>query len=481
MPLQHHHITQKGNHVKSQIHKLSLFTFIVILVITGCKPPTQTAAPGETESTDVPVVLPTEEETTETVSRFTIQADESIQSVIAALYGILFPDEQPDFVEGDADLLIQAAPEDEAFSLETIPATFLPGWQMLSQSDNADVTDFINFAVSPDGQQVLIGLGELPGTVTLTDQAGNMVEYQQPIYRVISTYGPATAMVYSVGAGDRLVAASYLGARDEAGAAAMGRIDPRFEDLIGDDYFSQSDFNLEEAANRDPDLIITSARTDWLDTVSELGVPFFLYDAETPDALKEAILLTGRLFGPNTTAQAEAWVRYYEWIEAAILEQTESLTEADQVRVLFTGTSPLRVASGEMIQTSLIQIAGGISVSAELTGYWNDVNLEQVAAWDPDVVLVPPYGGASVGAIIDDAGWQIIDAVQDGQVYRMPKLVAPWDTPTPDTVLAIIWMANLLYPNLDTPDCSEQVQYFYNTYYDYDISADEIDSLCAIN
>jgi len=63
----------------------------------------------------------------------------------------------------------------------------------------------------------------------------------------------------------------------------------------------------------------------------------------------------------------------------------------------------------------------------------------------------------------------------------MPKLVAPWDTPTPDTVIAIIWLSNLLYPDLDTPDCGEQVQYFYNTFYNYDISAEEIDSLCAIN
>ena len=261
----------------------------------------------------------------------------------------------------------------------------------------------------------------------------------------------------------------------------MGRIDPRFESLIGDNYFNQDDFNLEEAANRDPDLIITSARTAWLDTVSELGVPYFLYDAETPKALKEAILLTGQLFGPNTAAQAEAWVKYYDWIEAAVLEQTDTLTEDDQIKVLFTGTSPLRVASGDMIQSSLIEIAGGISVSAELTGYWNDINLEQVAAWNPDLILVPPYGGASVAAITEDADWQILDAVQAGQVYRMPKLVAPWDTPTPDTVLAVIWLSNLLYPELDTPDCGEQVQYFYNTFYNYDISAEEIDSLCAIN
>ena len=463
--------------MKRQLYITLVLTLTAVMVVTGCVPATQTAAPAGPEAT----ALPSEEEASDTAGRFTIQADESIHSVITSLYGTLFAGELPAFVDEGGDLLVQAAPEDEAFSLEPLPATFLPGWQMVPQSENADLTNFIGFAVSPDGQQLLIDLGQLPDSITLTDQAGNTVTYRQPIHRVISTYGPSTAMVYSVGAGGRLVSASYLGARDEAGAAAMGRIDPRFETLIGDDYFSQDDFNLEEAANRNPDLIITSARTAWLDTVSELGVPYFLYDAETPEALKEAILLTGQLFGPNTTAQAEAWVKYYEWIEAAILEQTETLTKADQVRVLFTGTSPLRIASGEMIQSSLIEIAGGISVSAELTGYWNDVNLEQVAAWDADLILVPPYGGASVGAITEDPDWQILDAVQAGRVYRMPKLVAPWDTPTPDTVIAIIWLSNLLYPDLDTPDCGEQVQYFYNTFYNYDISAEEIDSLCAIN
>lgn len=467
--------------MKRQIYTTLVLSLIAIMVVTGCAPATQTAAPSETSPTDAPVVLPSEDTATEAVGRFTIQADESIQAVINSLYGSLFAGEAPVFVEENPDLLVQAASEDEAFSMAPLPATFLPGWQMVPQNDNADLDNFVGFAISPDGQKILIDMGELPESITLTDQAGNTVEYQQPIYRVISTYGPSTAMVYGVGAGGRLVAASYLGARDDAGAAAMGRIDPRFESLIGDNYFNQDDFNLEEAANRDPDLIITSARTAWLDTVSELGVPYFLYDAETPEALKEAILLTGQLFGPNTAAQAEAWVKYYDWIEAAVPEQTDTLTEDDQIKVLFTGTSPLRVASGDMIQSSLIEIAGGISVSAELTGYWNDINLEQVAAWNPDLILVPPYGGASVAAITEDADWQILNAVQAGQVYRMPKLVAPWDTPTPDTVLAIIWLSNLLYPELDTPDCGEQVQYFYNTFYNYDISAEEIDSLCAIN
>ena len=65
---------------------------------------------------------------------------------------------------------------------------------------------------------------------------------------------------------------------------------------------------------------------------------------------------------------------------------------------------------------------------------------------DSDVIIVPPYGGASVKAIVESQEWQILDAVQKGQVYRMPKLVVPWDTPAPDSVLGIVWLAQLLNP-----------------------------------
>lgn len=185
--------------------------------------------------------------------------------------------------------------------------------------------NFINFAISPDGQQALIDMGALPEIISLIDQAGNLVEIQQPIRRVISAYGPASAIVYSVNGWDRLVSAAYLGARDPQGAAAMERIDPRFPDLVGDAYFSQKEFNLEQAAKLEPDLIIGSFRSAWIDTVKELGVPLFMVEAETSQQLREAVLMIGRLFGPNSQAQAQAWVDYYDWIIESIQGQLSGI------------------------------------------------------------------------------------------------------------------------------------------------------------
>jgi iron complex transport system substrate-binding protein len=421
------------------------------------------------------------EPTPPTEARFTIQADPDLQEALSALYSTAFSGEAPVFVESNADLLASAAPQEEAFTPADPPATYLPGSVLIPQSESQDVADFIAFTLSTAGQQVLIDIGALPASVTVTDQTGNTVEVTQPVERVISAYGPVTSMVYAVDAENTLIAAGYLGANDPLGSTAMENMDPRFPDLISNNIFSQSTFSVEEAASRDPDLILANARSSWLETVGELDIPIVLYDAETPELLKGAVLLTGEIFGPHAAAQAQAWVNYYDWVMHIIADGTQDLSAEERPKVLFTGTSPLCIASGEMYQSSMISIAGGISASAELTGYWNEVNLEQIATWNPDVIIVPPYGGATVEAITEDAEWQILDAVQSGKVYQMPKLVAPWDTPAPDSVLGIIWLSQVLFPDQVDLDCQAQAQYFFDAFYDYAIPAEELETICAID
>ncbi len=409
---------------------------------------------------------------------FTIQADEEVQPAVAALYNAMYPGEEPAYVEDGADLQVLAVAS-PALDVSGGSRAYLLPWAFAEvQADNAGAAAFIDFATSPDGQQALIEEGLLPPSITLTDQAGREVTIPQPLHRVVVPYGPAVYFLYGVGAEDRIIAANYLGGRSEAAQATMTRIDPRFPEIYNDSI-ATDELNLEEVAGMAPDVIITNPRSPWVENVMALGIPVFLVEGETPERIQETMRLMGRMFGPNSAARADAWVNYYNSALEAIATQTESVGDEDRVRVLFTGTEPLRVASGEMLQSAIIEAAGGVSVSAELTGYWNDVNLEQIVLWEPDVIFVPQYGGASIEAITDSPEWQTLEAVQAGRVYLMPKLVAPWDTPTPDSVLAVIWTAQTLYPDLVELDCATEVDYFYQTFYDYDISEEEVVSLCG--
>jgi iron complex transport system substrate-binding protein len=475
--------------------RIVIVTILISIVITGCTAAGPEVFPQDSEQEII--IQPSVEEIddVEEISedtdrlqveeeifpeaRFTISAAIELQRPITLLYEAFFEEEAPAFVDADADL-IAAKSIPRATGRPTVEATFLPEIVFLPGVESLDVIRFINFAISPEGQQLLIDAGELPAVISVTDQAGNTLDIQQPLQRVISAFGPATSIVYSIGGKESLVAASYTGAGDPLGASVMERIDPRFPNLASDDFFSRQNFNIEEAATLDPNLIIGSARSSWVDVVDQLGISVFLMDAETPQQLKEAVSLIGEMFGPHSSAQAQAWIDYYDFIIAEISDQIGNLTPEERVKVLFTGTEPLRVASGDMYQTDIIEAAGGISVSANLLGFWNDVNIEQIAIWDPDVIIVPPYGGASVEAITESTEWQILTAVQNGRVYRMPRLVAPWDTPGPDSVMGIIWMVERLYPDLTTFRCETETEYFYNTFLNYPISGEEIAAICLV-
>jgi iron complex transport system substrate-binding protein len=382
-----------------------------------------------------------------------------------------YPDEAPTVATGATDLVLSAGTVawDDLRSVAVLPDAVLT-----LATDDADARAFQRYAAGPDGQRALIAAGLLPASVTVVDQAGTTVVVPQPVERLASPYGVATYLAYGLGAGERIVVAGFLGARDPAGAAAMERIDPRFPTLAS--VAAEQATSVEYLATLDPDLVFAAARSEWIESVEAVGMPVVAFEGESPEALRAAVRLAGALLGPDAASRAEAWVAYYDDVLARV-EAATAGAEATPT-VLFTGSQRTRVASGAMYQTALIEAAGGRSVTADLSGFWNDVGVEQVLVWDPEWILVPPYGGASVAAVLEDPEWGLLDAVRAERVVRMPKLVAPWDTPTPDSVLAVVWLAEVLHPGALLA-CADEVAFFYPRFYGYAIGADEVAELCG--
>ncbi len=336
---------------------------------------------------------------------------------------------------------------------------------------------FLRFAASKAAQQSLIDAGELPASVTVTDQRGRSVDIPQPAERIFSPYSLTTYMLYVLGAGDRIMFANYLGARDPAGAAAMERIDPKFPERSIET--PQETTNVEFVASITPGLVTAPADASWSDSVERIGVPLLGLRPESGRKIVEAMRILGRALGPDATARAEAWSAYYDHVLDTIQDHTRSRQQQEtRPRVLFTGSNRTRVASGDMYQSALIAAAGGRSVTEHLRGTWNDVDVEHVLQWDPDLILVAPYGQASVEAILDDPQWQLLDAVRSEDVLRVPKLVAPWDTPVPDSVLGVIWLAENLHGAATGLQCGAEAAFFYRRFYDYTLSDDELTTLC---
>lgn len=322
----------------------------------------------------------------------------------------------------------------------------------------------------------LIALCALPGMAqpetTIIDQSGRSMSISLPVESIVSVHGIGTYYVYALGAGSRLTLAYYVGVKTLSKApAAMLRWEPRLPELL-----SFGDPNIEELVASGGQLVLAdgSQHEAVAEQLRELGIPVVLYQAETPDELKEAVTLTASFLGIEAQDQAAAFIADYDRMVDAVSSDLQSLDPDHRARVLFIGTSLTKVISKEMYQTHLIEAAGGVSVTSELFGSWNEVNLEQILLWDPEIIIIPPYGSIQPADILENPDWQSLAAVQTGRVHRMPRVIAPIDTPVPESLLGIAWMARTFYPEIVSLDLAEEVTQFYANYYQFSLTAEEL-------
>lgn len=325
------------------------------------------------------------------------------------------------------------------------------------------------------GRKSLVACGAVIGVIALAvggigrevvDQLGNVVEIPESLSRVASVYGIGTFYVYALGEGERLTVAWYVGIKTvEKATPAMLRLEPRLPEIL-----SSGDPSIEGILLLDPDLILC----DWTENASFaaqaalVGIPVIQYEAETPEEVRELMRITAQVFGNEATA--EAFSADYERVLDTVATAVAGLPEQERVRVLYLGTGVDCVASGDMYQRHLIEAAGGICVSSDLVGSWNTVGLEQILVWDPDVILIAPYGTVETVDVLHDPTWRAINAVQTGRVYKMPRLFAPWDTPVPESILGVAWMAEQFYPSASSVDFDAEVLHFYTEYYGFDLT-----------
>jgi len=308
--------------------------------------------------------------------------------------------------------------------------------------------------------------------VLVVDQAGREVLIPSQPQRIASAFGVATPYLYAFVPPEAIVAARYLGLPDHPlSRAVMARIDPNYAGkALG------AEITAEELVARNVHLVFAGLKhLDLARVLSEVGIPSVLIGPETFEAVKDATLLIGRALGQEERAQV--LVKFYEDILSRIAQATSSLPPEKRPKVLVLGTSALRVASGAMYQSRMVELAGGVPVTAGLPGSWQNVNIEQVLIWNPDVILIVPYSPVEPAQILSDPLWAAVEAVKTGRVHKMPQLLFAWDTPIPESVLGILWMAELFHPGEIELEFAELARAFYWEFYRCELKEEELNAL----
>lgn len=299
----------------------------------------------------------------------------------------------------------------------------------------------------------------------ITDAAGRRVAIPARVERVFPAGPPAAILIYTL-APDLLL--GWTNARSEperefllpeiAARPAIGRITGRGNTA-----------NLESVLALRPDLILDVGSTS--DTYMSLadrvggqtGLPYGLLDGtllRTPETYR----LLGRLL--RREREAEVLAAYAEGLLARVTGRVAAIPPERRARVYFArGPRGLETARGGAINVESLDLLGAVNVAAESRGGLATVSIEQVLAWDPDVVLTVDPGFAA--AVRTDPAWASVRAVRESRVHLAPSLPFGWidSPPSVNRLVGLPWLGKLLYPDLFPEDLAADVREAYGRLY----------------
>lgn len=300
--------------------------------------------------------------------------------------------------------------------------------------------------------------------VTIIDQKGREVVIESEPQRIVSGYYISSSLLIALELDDRMV-----GIEAKADKRPIYSLSaPELIDLpsVG----SAKEFDLEACLAAEPDLVILPAKlSDTADTISELGIPVILVKPEDADLFIE---MADIIATATNTKEKEAILTGYILETRNLLE--ENLPDDNSYTVYLAGNSDfLSTASNGMYQTDMITLAGGTNVASEIEdNYWVEVSYEQVLAWNPDYIILASDAEYTVEDVLNDENLSTLNAVVNGNVYQLPDDAEAWDSPVPGSILASVWVANVMYPdNISDDICNETIEEFYETFYGFSYSS----------
>jgi iron complex transport system substrate-binding protein len=297
----------------------------------------------------------------------------------------------------------------------------------------------------------------------VTDATGRALEIPATVTRVFPAGPPAAILLYTL-APDLLLGWPRANRAEEC-AFLLPDICARPE--IGRLTGRGNTANLESVLALKPDLILDVGAI--APTFASLAVrvqeqtkiPYALLDGRL-----EATATTYRLLGALTHRDAEPLAAYAEQTLATMTLRVNRIPEDERPRVYYArGPRGLETGLGGSINVETLEFLGGRNVAGEQKGGLANVSVEQVLAWNPDVIVTIDRDFAE--NVRSDPQWTGVAAVRDGRVHLAPKLPFGWVDfpPSVNRLIGLWWLAKILYPRHFPEDLRELTRDFFAKFY----------------
>ena len=315
-------------------------------------------------------------------------------------------------------------------------------------------------------------------TRSFTDAGGRQVTVPQRIERVFAAGRPAAITLYTL-APDKLLGWPQAFREEE-----KAFLPERYANLpvLGGLFGRAKTGDLESIVGAKPDIIIDIGSIDpthlsAADRVQEqMGIPYVILDGsfDKTAALYETL---GDLLGEK--AKAVELAEYARRTFADALALAERTPSDHRTRVYYArGPQGLETALAGSLNTEMLDYVGAVNVASDASrNGLATVSLEQVLAWDPEVIIT--LSAPFYHAIWSDPVWQGVSAVRNRRVYLAPSVPFGWfDLPASvNRLIGEHWLAAIFHPDIAGPKLRGTTAEFYRKFYHVEITEAQLDQL----
>lgn len=319
--------------------------------------------------------------------------------------------------------------------------------------------------------------GDEAATRVFTDSCGREVTVPVNVEKV-AVSGPLAQIVVFAMAPDKLV--GIANAWDESAAQFL---DTKYYDLplLGQLYGGKGEMNLETLLAAAPDVVIDVGEpkgsiVEDMDALQEqTGIPFVHIDAYLASMDNTYAMLGDLLAMPN---EAQGRADYCRYAYDRAVEIANGVEKANLLYI--TGDEGLNViAKGSYHAEAIDLLVNNLAVVEEPSskGTGNEVDMEQILNWNPDVILFAP--GSIYASVGSNENWQTVTAIKNGAYYEVPMGPYNWMgfPPSVQRLLGMTWMAKILYPDAADYDLYTEVSTYFQLFYHCELTQTQYDAL----
>lgn len=296
----------------------------------------------------------------------------------------------------------------------------------------------------------------------ITDQTGRQVTIPDRVDRIVVLQHQTLNLLVQMNATDKIV--GVMANWKQQLGDSYARLAPELNQkaTLGD----LTHVDPEKLVALHPQVVFVTnyAPQEMIDSITALGIPVVAISLRHDEpgekakmnpsirdeemaydkGLREGITLIGEII--NKPAEAKALITATDEGRKIVSDRLKDVPAEKRIRAYMANPELTTYGSGKYTGLMMLH-AGAVNVAAATVKGFKTVSMEQVIAWDPQVIFVQDRYPSVVNEINSSPQWQAIDAVKNHRVWLMPDYAKAWGYPMPEAMgIGELWMAKKLSP-----------------------------------